>query len=72
MSIRVFVAVTRFRILNLCNLEKYKRLIKEMTKACPVFTLYIEFYSLYPIIMYINIYIYIYIYNTIHYYILLV
>ena len=46
--------------------------MKEMTKACPVFTLYIEFYSLYPIIMYINIYIYIYIYNTIHYYILLV
>ena len=40
--------------------------MKEMTKACPVFTLYIEFYSLYPIIMYINIY------NTIHYYILLV
>ena len=62
MSIRVFVAVIRFRILNLCNLEKYKRLIKEMTKAGPVFTLYIEFYSLYPIIMYINIYIYIYIY----------
>ena len=48
--------------------------MKEMTKACPVFTLYIEFYSLYTIIMYINIYIYIYIYiyNTIHYYILLV
>ena len=43
-----------------------------MTKASPVFTLYIEFYSLYTIIMYINIYIYIYIYNTIHYYILLV
>ena len=36
--------------------------MKEMTKACPVFTLYIEFYSLYTIIMYINIYIYIYIY----------
>ena len=32
-----------------------------MTKACPVFTLYIEFYSLYPIIMYINIYIILYI-----------
>ena len=42
--------------------------MKEMTKASPVFTLYIEFYSLYTIIMYINIYIY----NTIHYYILLV
>ena len=36
--------------------------MKEMTKASPVFTLYIEFYSLYTIIMYINIYIYIYIY----------
>ena len=35
--------------------------MKEMTKASPVFTLYIEFYSLYTIIMYINIYIYIYI-----------
>ena len=36
--------------------------MKEMTKASSVFTLYIEFYSLYTIIMYINIYIYIYIY----------
>ena len=41
--------------------------MKEMTKASPVFTLYIEFYSLYTIIMYINIYIYIYIYIIIYY-----
>lgn len=31
-----------------------------MTKVCPVFTLHIELYSLYPI-MYINIYIILYI-----------
>lgn len=37
-----------------------------MTKVCPVFTLYIEFYSLYPI-MYINIYIYIILYVIIYY-----
>lgn len=41
--------------------------MKEMTKACPVFTLYIEFYSLYTIIMYINIYIYIILYIIIYY-----
>ena len=45
--------------------------MKEMTKACPVFTLYIEFYSLYTIIMYINIYIYIYIYIYIILYIII-
>lgn len=31
--------------------------MKEMITAYPVFILYIEFYSLYPIIMYINIFI---------------